>query len=289
MSSGTISNPELTVYPGASTYYVTGTDKNGCSNRDSVSIAISAGPKVSVHPSDTFGCAGTTIQLHATGAQSYKWFPPTGLSDDAIANPALLVGASPMYVVTGKDSNGCEGYDTLYVTGYPLPRVHATQEQLGDDCGNSEVQLHASGAQSYLWTPGFYADYNNIPNPKVKIPNTIVFTVYGTDSNGCIGSDTVIVLYKGKTIVGMPNAFTPNQDNNNDKIHPLIICDFTLTEFSIFNRWGQRVFTTRDPGASWDGTYNGTPCEMDVYFYMIKGINSKNEEQLLKGDITLIR
>jgi gliding motility-associated-like protein len=87
-----------------------------------------------------------------------------------------------------------------------------------------------------------------------------------------------------------PSAFTPNLDGHNDVFRILgdptnVYKDFSL---SIYNRWGQRVFVSRDPATGWDGTYVNTPQEVGVYFYLAEfAVNGKRE--LLKGDVTLIR
>jgi gliding motility-associated-like protein len=87
----------------------------------------------------------------------------------------------------------------------------------------------------------------------------------------------------------MPNAFTPNGDHLNDEARPVLYCDFVLQEFSIYNRAGKRVFTTNSLQKGWDGNFNGTPCDPNVYFYMIRGKDNKGQDVISKGDITLIR
>jgi gliding motility-associated-like protein len=64
-----------------------------------------------------------------------------------------------------------------------------------------------------------------------------------------------------------------------------------IKEFSIYNRYGQRVFSTNNLNQGWDGTFNGQAEEMGVYYYMLRMIcgNLKNKEIFLKGDITLLR
>jgi gliding motility-associated-like protein len=289
LSSSTISNPMLTVQPGIIKYLVVGTDINGCTNNDSIDVVIVSGPIVNAIPSDTFGCNGTTIQLSAVGAKYYKWFPATSLNNDTIAQPKLTIAGSFSYTVEGRDSNGCLGYDTVNITAYQIPNVKASKGNSTGKCDSAIIQLNAFGAQSYVWTPNIYCDNNTIPNPIVRIPQETVFTVIGTSSNGCTASDTVRASLNGTSAIAVPNAFSPNNDQINDKIHPFILCDFTLKSFSIYNRWGQMVFTTDNINNAWDGNFEGIPCSMDVYHYMIHGINSKQEHLLYKGDITLIR
>jgi gliding motility-associated-like protein len=289
LSSSTVANPTLTVLAPNSKYYVKGKDANGCQNSDSINITITSGPTVKALPKDTFGCIGTNIIISAAGAKTYKWFPPTGISNDTMAHPTLTIVGSLDYVVSGKDANGCAGLDTIHINAFPAPNVKAIQDNATGECGATNVQLHATGAINYTWTPSIYCDNNRSADPKVTIPNTVVFTVVGTNDKGCSHSDTITVFYMGKTVVSIPNAFTPDNDQLNDKIRPIVICDFVLSEFAVYNRWGQQMFISYNINDAWDGRHNGALCDMDVYYYYAKGKNSLGEEIVFKGDITLIR
>ncbi len=90
----------------------------------------------------------------------------------------------------------------------------------------------------------------------------------------------------------MPTAFTPNDDGLNDTYYPIFDqgCNITGYSFSIYNRWGQRVFYSQDPNAKWDGEFLGTRAELGVYMYYFKYMAGiQNNQHLIKGDITLIR
>lgn len=283
-----IAAPELTVTRSADHYIVQGTDRNGCKGYDTIWIAYAPEPDVRAWPKDTSACIGEKIQLHASGAKSYSWFPPTGLTDENVPEPMLVLTAGMSYVVTGTDSNGCTGKDTIRVGHYPAPVVKASVNGVFD-CDGNPVWLHATGASAYSWEPAVYCDVPDSADVRVKPPHTMVFTVTGTSDKGCVGRDTVTVAYNGTTVVQVPNAFTPNGDGLNDKVRPLVFCDFTLTEFSIYNRWGERVFSTQDINVPWDGSIKGLRCDPGVFYYLLKGRNSAGEDVLQKGDITLIR
>ena len=104
-----------------------------------------------------------------------------------------------------------------------------------------------------------------------------------------------------ESCVWLPNAFTPNDDGLNDLFGPgNTYChpDFREFRFSIFNRWGQMVFETVNPGEKWDGTFNGTKQEMGVYYYILSyayggtfaGLGAPNgTPAVVRGDVTLIR
>jgi len=87
-----------------------------------------------------------------------------------------------------------------------------------------------------------------------------------------------------------PNAFTPNNDGKNDVFKAIITCPLENFQMIIFNRWGNKVFETRDPYEGWDGSYKGRICDNGVFVYVIQYRSSStyNTNQL-KGSINLIR
>ena len=289
LSDSAVSNPIATLST-SSRYIVTVIDALGCEDRDTINITIKpSSVEVIASPKNIESCVGKEFQLSASGAKFYQWIPPIGLDKDNIPNPKLTLLGSFSYVVVGTDSLGCADRDTIVVKGFKIPNVKATSDNSKADCVENSVLLSASGALTYSWTPAIYCETSNASTTKARPPATTVFTVVGVDANGCEGIDTITVFYEGKTVVRVPNAFTPDNDGINDKIRPIIVCDFEMIEFSIFNRWGNKVFSTTNSNTAWDGTNEGRPCDMNTYYYFIKGKNSKGEEILMKGDITLIR
>ena len=86
----------------------------------------------------------------------------------------------------------------------------------------------------------------------------------------------------------MPNAFTPNGDGLNDKIKPIFkfVKDYT---FSIYNKWGQKLFETKNIDEGWDGRNNKKVLTTGVYIYNIQYINSNGVYKNKNGTITLLR
>lgn len=87
----------------------------------------------------------------------------------------------------------------------------------------------------------------------------------------------------------IPNAFTPNNDGQNDIFKIKNITDERLIDFKVFNRWGTILFRTTDPGAGWDGTYRGQPQSIGVYGYVIQIGYSDGYVETYKGTVTLIK
>lgn len=173
VTDGVAFAPEMT-----QEYIVTGTDTNGCVNNDTLTVTVNTLPTINGGV-DTAVCAGSFLVLTASGAENYVW--SDGITDSVAFTPAV----SQEYVVIGTDLNGCQNYDTLFVTVNPLPLVSA-----GNDlaiCSGEQVTLSGTGAATYTWT-------NAISNETPFSPAaTASYGVTGTDTNGCQNSDVVTV------------------------------------------------------------------------------------------------
>ena len=105
--------------------------------------------------------------------------------------------------------------------------------------------------------------------------------------NGCDSTVTLeLYLLDCSTItIYAPNSFTPDADGTNDLWFP-VIQNVKSYRYDIYNRWGERIFTsTGDP---WDGSYQGNPCQMGIYTYIIDWIDEDNKAHRVTGSITLI-
>jgi gliding motility-associated-like protein len=94
-------------------------------------------------------------------------------------------------------------------------------------------------------------------------------------------------------VLALPNAFSPNGDGVNDQFGlPLSIAcpDLPLFELMIYNRWGQNIWATDNPGIRWDGTYQGKQQELGVYVWSLLYQQSTEEQpQRRTGTVSLIR
>ena len=89
--------------------------------------------------------------------------------------------------------------------------------------------------------------------------------------------------------VFIPNAFRPNGIYNHVFIPVTTFVDFTEYEFTVFNRWGLQVFTTKNVDQGWDGTNGNTKCDFGVYVYLVRFKTSKGDYREFKGTVTLLR
>lgn len=87
----------------------------------------------------------------------------------------------------------------------------------------------------------------------------------------------------------IPNAFSPNNDGQNDLFKICNITNEKLIDFKIFNRWGTILFRTTDPRQGWDGMNKGQEQPVGVYGYMIRIGYADGYVETYKGTVTLIR
>ncbi len=105
---------------------------------------------------------------------------------------------------------------------------------------------------------------------------------------GCFDTANYLFLVKADVHFYVPNAFTPNADNTNDKF---LISYTGISTFliQIYNRWGQLVYESNNIDDGWDGTFNQNSCQSDVYVYTIIFTDSNGEDGKQSGNVTLLR
>ncbi len=174
------------------TYLVTATDAGGCSGTTSVIVSIGTSLTASVTPSAPTICPGGSVQLIASGGSTYTWSPTGGLSsttgDTVTANPTV----NTTYMVTVSDGGGCSGTASVVVSIGTNLNV-TVSPNTASLCPGTSVQLTASGATNYSWSPNAGLSTATgaivIANPTT----TTSYTVIGTDGSGCSGTATVAV------------------------------------------------------------------------------------------------
>lgn len=199
------------------------------------------------------------------------------------------------YSIQLTSSLGCDSIVLLSLIVNALPDIDAVSDKTSVLPGE-QVQLDviASIPYSYNWTPADAVSNPTIANPTAVINTPTWFYVTATDlQTQCRNRDSVFVgieqIACSKENIFIPNAFTPNGDGVNDIFIPRTSIEFISYHLIIYNRWGNKVFESRDSSKGWDGSYKNQPAQVDAYGYYFVGECVQGEKITLKGNITLLQ
>jgi gliding motility-associated-like protein len=181
------------------------------------------------------------------------------------------------YVDTLVAANGCDSIRTLILNVDTQPRPN-----LGPDrelCTGDTLELYPGLYTSYLWQ-------DNSVNDRIVVNQTGTYSV--TVTNACGSATDQVMIRSVDCVVLFPNAFTPNGDGRNDQFK--ILNAFNLREYSltVYNRWGQVVYTTTDFRQGWNGDVKGKPQDPGTFVYFCKYIKDDIPVST-KGSFILIR
>lgn len=279
--------PMVTVSPSVSTNYtITGYNSSGsvvCSVTHEVPIYVV--PQVTPTVSgDKVICLGSEAQLSASGGIYYNWTPTVSLNHSnfqtVIANPSVTT----VYTVSVANNIYCPATTTVMVWVNPNPVVFA-----GNDTTynlDEPMFLNATGTGTLTWIEGENVICHVCPNSQIQATRNGCYVVQAVNQYGCKATDVVCIEVTTDFGAYIPNAFTPNGDGLNDVfyVYGYSISNVTM---DIFDRWGAKLFSSKDQTIGWDGVYRGTLCKQDVYVYKVtyKGLNGKKYYKT--GHVTL--
>lgn len=246
--------------------------QNGCIKRDS--IVLTEVPLPDVHlGKDTLLCTGQALLLDARNpGATYQWQNNSNQQIQSVNTQGRY------WVQVTKD--GCKAQDTIDVNFTKKPAFSLGADQFL--CPDVPLVL-STGLRGvdHIWQDGTTAsDY------LVKREGLY----YVDASNICGVTRDSIKVHKGICALYVPNSFSPNSDKNNDLFKVRGVEQATSFSLSIYNRWGQLVFTTTDKSKGWDGKINGAACPSGNYVYIIQYRTGANApQQAKKGVILLVR
>ena len=290
MVDATVRNPFI--YPTAPTtrFSVRASISNKCFEDKFIDVKTVPYP-VPVVSTNAPVCLGKDAQLNASGGSRYFWSPATYLNNANIPNPlAVKPLKNVTYKVSISDTLGCPKIVTATI---PVDVIKIIADAGPSDTSivlNQPLQLTATGSTNYLWLPNTALTNNTIFNPIASPTNNITYKVKVSNSIGCEAFDTINVkVFLLPPDVYVPTAFSPNKDNNNDTFRPIALGIKSIENFSVFNRWGQLLFTTNNIGRGWDGTFKLTPQNAGTFVWSINATDYQNKKISRKGTVILIR
>ncbi len=188
-SNDTLSfNKKVKIYPLKSEkYYFKIWNNDGCSSLDSLFVSVNKLPAVKILTDTTKVCKGNLINLKATGAVKYNWFP----FNDSSTSLKIQVNDTMQIKLFGTDTFGCNASDSIKLDVLPLPNTSIITDT-NSVCIGKEVLLTAAGNNIYkfLWKPtGDTSKYLNY-----IVTDTIVISLKGVNHYGCHSADSIKIF-----------------------------------------------------------------------------------------------
>lgn len=282
---------------GSTTYTVTGTS-NGCTNTATSTINVAdCTPLLAGFEFNDNICVGSCISFtDTTSGDPVSWSWDFGSASIPITsteqNPGpICFNTVGIYTIqlTVTNAAGESNSTTNSITVFELPTITAFHDTLIDLGGQAALNSITPNFGDILWTPNTYyiaCDTCAVTFAQPQLNTDYFVTI--TDPNGCTAQDTVKVLVNFIEGIGVPQAFSPNGDGNNDQ---LVVKGFGIANmtFTIYNRHGQLVFQTNSQDHGWDGSFNGSKVNPGVFVWTLNYTLLNGSTGLLKGNTTLIR
>ncbi|MCD6069322.1 MAG: hypothetical protein K0S33_4148 [Bacteroidetes bacterium] len=289
-TNSTLTNP-VKQYLSFGTYNVTlqAVSSNGCASSSMQTASVYEGPVANF--SFVSQCAAQSIpftNLTALSSGTYNSAWDFGDTTSSVLNSpvhAYVFDGTKQVKLVVTTNNGCVDSIFKFVQVYSIPQIFA-----GNDTTVSKgypVQLNASGAFSYSWSPPDGLSNPAIANPVALPETTTAYIVYGNSANGCSSSDTIVITISDDFLVVPYNIITPDNNGKNDTWIIKNIKSYPANSVVILDEWGVEVYTMPGYDNSWDGrNKRGEILPDGTYYYVL---TFEGSERVYKGFIALLR
>lgn len=268
---------------------------DACEARDTVFIAVNANPMVEELVLTNESCAGTN--------DASIFFEASVNATNFVFDNITYTAPTLFEDMTAGDYN-FRVNSTLERCGFDTTVTLLSENDFSVDLGN-DVELiigefvtldanpSTSDSLTYRWT-GLPGLCNNCEVQSVRMmQKSATVTVTATNEQGCSKTSSILIEGLEDKRIGIPNAFSPNNDGTNDRfaVFPSPFVE-KMGPMRIFNRWGNLVYVgigeqlTRAEG--WDGNVNGKPVQSGVYTYILPVVFIDGDERIFQGEINIL-
>lgn len=290
------------------TYTLTLRDANACVTSAAYTVKMVSTPdpgftydetacgdlQTMIYPNQTSGFDKFTY-LRGTGTYTEQW------NTQNLQYAFTSNGYGPLVIRREMNDQGCKSFfiDTIDFKDMPVADFNYKKD-VEIDVMTNEVKFYNTSVVSNLSQPKYQwtvdgAGKSVLNSPKLALPNDeegeheVCLEV--TNGYGCTNQSCELVLVKGKTLVYIPNTFTPDADQINDEfkidIQGIQIDNFSI---SIYSRSGQLVYESKDPNFAWTGSNENGPLAVGTYVFQIKYRTADTGDYTEKsGTVTIIR
>ena len=265
------------------------TDANGCTRNETITVTSEI-TVTAYAGADTTICTGSSVQLQGAGAGIPSWDPSPYLSDTSILDPvASGMPGTTTFVLTITEASGiygCYNMDSVTVDLYPETGLDAGKDTFV--INGYSIQLEATGGpfDQYNWIPETGLDNSSIASPIASPLEPTLYYVFAINEYGCEEVDSIFIDVLED--IQAYNVFTPNGDGINEYFEITNSDRFPEMLVEIYNRWGDKLFSTvgYGSGSQWDGTARGGEAPVGTYYYIIVPYPGARP---ITGNVTIIR
>lgn len=294
VDSSSLQNPDFSkLLEGNHSIELNVTSNIGCkTNNSTADFKIDPVPAITFNAAN--GCVNIPILFSAqqtdilTTVTNWQWnFGDNDSSNQKNTQHVFSTEGNYDVQLTAESTNGCS---TTFSQNVLADEAHANAGTDTIVLANTFFQLHGSGGTDYTWSPATGLSDPNIPNPTGNVTDDIRYLLTVETPEGCTDTASVkVTVFKGSAVY-VPTAFTPNNDGLNDIIKPYLVGIKTLDYFTIYNRWGQKVFSTNEMNTGWDGNFNGKMSGANsVFIWVLQAEDVVGKVYKLRGTFILLK
>jgi len=259
-----------------------------CVSETDQTITVLAVPKLAFTVPASV-CTNTgTIQLVATessGIAGSGTYIGTGVSAAGVFDPVKSGAGTFAISYIYSANNACTDTITQSITVNAAPTAYAGADTTVLEGGSATLHATAKGdSLTYAWSPALYLNSNSLLDPTVTPLADMIYTLTVTTAKGCSTTSTIKVTVLKSPVI--PNTFTPNGDGINDTWLIKYLDSYSGAIVDVFNRYGQKVYTSIGYPTPWDGRSNNKDLPAGVYYYMINPLHGR---KAFSGWVTIIR
>lgn len=282
------------------------TISDGCSPdlTDSASAYFFVMPDLNLQVAPLTGCVPHLVSFSANNQDfsNIEWRLNNSAWSKDFAFDSLIQGVGDYQItVAATSSNGCNTVQNYPnpIEVYPIPqaeiKVFPTQLTILNSRGVMQLNTNFTlagaswrihqGADTIARYQGLYPAHTF-----AERPDTYGIHASFISNRGCVNEAFAEVEVKSEDVMYVPTAFTPNNDGTNDAFSVQILGEKPNTfNVHVFDRWGEKIYTSSDIDFQWDGSYMGEPCKGDVYVWSITYTTATGIFRSLQGRVTLVR
>lgn len=286
-------------------YTLTAIDKNNCRNENTTEITIHKLPQVVLSKGLREACVPFTSEYVFTlgsGSNSLTTFS-WELDGKTYTTTSFskVFNKTGLYILKGKftDINGCSNTNSFTINAWPQPVADFTYSPAKPIENTDDVSFVNTSKSNNIseWSWFFMPNLDEKTGYTSNEENTNYFfrqagnypvALIIKNENGCSDSVIKVISVLEDFNVFVPNSFTPNEDLKNELFMP-VTRGVQEYHFSVFNRWNELLYESKDSNTGWDGTYKGNQCKQDIYIWKLTILTKNNVLKNYIGEVQLIR